>query len=115
MIRITDAARRTPMAILKTRWARSERSQRCKTAPKASQGRQLGTAATTNVRAKATDCPRALPARWSRKVAAALVHTSHDFGLTHWKAAAPKKPIGLAPVVALAPWAVAIFQASHNR
>ena len=32
---------------------------------------------------RAADCPSALPARRARNVAAALAHTSHDFGLTH--------------------------------
>src|SRR5260370_10901423 len=99
------------MAMLKMRIVRSVRRTRCMMAPKASQGRQLGTDATMNVRPKATDCASALPARWSRNAADALAHTSHAFGLTHWNAAAPAKPIGF-PRAAAPPWPdVAIFQA----
>src|SRR5579859_193949 len=65
--------------------------------------------------ANAADWPRALPDPRSRKVAAALAQTSHDFGLIHWKAAAPTNPMGWAPLAALGPPEVAIFQASQHR
>jgi hypothetical protein len=71
------------MAPLKMRRARSEQRKRCKTAPKASQGKQLGRDASTKTSPKVADWPRALPAPASRKVAVALAQTSHDFGLIH--------------------------------
>ncbi len=67
-----------------------------------------------NVRPKAADWASALLAPSARKVAAALAHTSHDFGLIHWKAAAPRKPTGGPPAVAPERPAVAIFQASQH-
>src|SRR5258705_13468020 len=93
-IRSTDAARSAPIVMLKIRRARSPRRTRCRTAPNASQGRQLGSDARTNVTPKAADWVSALLAPSWRKVAAALAHTTQDFGLIHWKAAAPRNPTG---------------------
>src|SRR5262249_46330354 len=62
MKRITEAARSAPIVTLKIRIARSEARKRWTTAPKASHGKQLGRDASTKVRPKATDWPKALPA-----------------------------------------------------
>ncbi len=83
MNKMTDPASRAPIATLKRRKARSDRRTRCMTAPKASQGKQLGRQARKNKSPRAADCPSGLPAPSCKKVAAALAHTSHDFGLTH--------------------------------
>src|SRR2546428_11078400 len=83
MKKITDAASSAPMATLKSRKARSDRRTRCKAAPKASQGKQLGRVARKNTSPRAADWPSALPAPSWRKVAPALARTNHDFGLTH--------------------------------
>src|SRR5689334_21490899 len=79
----TEAARSTPIVTLNTRQARADRSRRGRTAPKASQGRQLGSDTSAKVSPNAAAWLKALPAPWSRKVAAALAPTSHDFGLSH--------------------------------
>src|SRR5207342_2969771 len=69
---------------------------------------------TTKIAPNARACTNAvsLPAR---NVAAALAQASHDFGLIHWNAAAPKNPTPRAPLPVLCAPAVAIFHASHNN
>jgi hypothetical protein len=100
---------------LKTRAARGARRKVFRAAPAASHGRQLGRAAATNTSANATDWPSAPPAPRSRKVAVAPAQTSHDFGLTHWNAAAPAKPTGRPAGPELPTGALAIFHASQTR
>ena len=79
----TETASRVPITTLNVRRACSERSARWTTAPKASQTKQHGSAASTKISASIAACRCTLPPLWSRNVAAALVQTNHDFGLIH--------------------------------
>ena len=72
---MSEAARSAPIATLKTRNARSDRSARWSAADWAS---------------------APLDPSW-RNAPAALAQISHDFGLIHWKTTAPPKPTGRSP------------------
>ena len=88
------AASSTPMKMLKLRKARSDFSTRCMAAPKPSQTIMHGMPATTKIAANSAACGSALGASACRKLPTAPAQISQAFGLTHWNAAAPKKPIG---------------------
>ena len=74
----TEPARSTPMAMLKTRWARGVRSSHCTLAPNASHTKQHGSEASTNSPPSAVAWADALPDPVCRYVPAALAQTSHD-------------------------------------
>src|SRR5215472_15827558 len=111
-----DRARRAPMAMLKTLIRRPPWSKCWTAAPNVSQTRPDGSAARTKRPPREAACRRGLPASTLRNVPAALAATSQDFGLTHWKTAAPVYPTGLAlDVASIEPEDVAICHDSHSK
>jgi len=106
----SDPASSTPMTMLKSLAARSDRRNRWTVAPKTSQTKQLGSEAKTNTTPNQSDCTMVPAASVCQYVPTALVLISHDLGLTHCKAAACQEPTPSCAAPA-SPWgAVAILQ-----
>src|SRR6516225_11818631 len=116
MMRTIDRASRAPMVILKILMLRRLPRMRWTAAPNANHRKQLGNAARTNSPPREAACMTALPASALRKVPAAAALTSQAFGLTHWKAAAPRNPTGFrSGRESMPPDEVAIFHDSQSK